>query len=233
MSRIIEDHYPLSVFHLKKIGFFNAGQELSGVITYANEFSIELRMYGGNSLQVLNVEGNTETITDTFIALDTSFCTLGGSRYWFLCPGKGVDSFCNNRVGKLYLSEGDFACRHCHKLTYRRQNLSSKKHSLFNESLILARQRKTLEEAIKRGVYRGRETKKVQKYRRVIERQNKVHDRIEVMLDLLRDKNLKLKSRKKQKNPYIREPKKSEGVGSEIAWSFPDSSEKISNWRTF
>ena len=46
-----------------------------------------------------------------------------GVRYWFLCP------VCDRRVGKLYKpatealwDRADFACRHCHRLSYASRN---------------------------------------------------------------------------------------------------------------
>jgi hypothetical protein len=43
-------------------------------------------------------------------------CHLGGTRAWFLCPGRG----CNGRVAILY-SGSYFVCRHCHNLAYSSQ----------------------------------------------------------------------------------------------------------------
>ena len=40
-------------------------------------------------------------------------CNFGGYRFYFLC-GK-----CHSRVTALYLVQGYFACRHCHRLVYR------------------------------------------------------------------------------------------------------------------
>jgi hypothetical protein len=46
-------------------------------------------------------------------------CTYGGRRPWFICPGTG----CGRRVGKLFLKDSYFLCRHCHKLAYESQRL--------------------------------------------------------------------------------------------------------------
>ena len=46
------------------------------------------------------------------IRLSDTECNYGGVRYWFHCPR------CFRRVAKLYALAGDFACRHCHDLTY-------------------------------------------------------------------------------------------------------------------
>ena len=51
------------------------------------------------------------------VRLLTTPCNLGGDRYWFEC------FFCQRRVGKLYLyGRNDFACRHCHNLSYDSRN---------------------------------------------------------------------------------------------------------------
>ncbi len=40
-------------------------------------------------------------------------CNYGGVRHWFRCE------YCGRRVGVLYLSGGQCACRHCFKLAYK------------------------------------------------------------------------------------------------------------------
>lgn len=50
------------------------------------------------------------------VALDRTACHLGGERVWWRCPAVG----CGRRVAVLH-GGGVFACRHCHKLTYRCQ----------------------------------------------------------------------------------------------------------------
>lgn len=44
-------------------------------------------------------------------------CNYGKHRYWFLCPNHD----CGKRIAKLYLANGLFHCRHCHKLNYQIQ----------------------------------------------------------------------------------------------------------------
>lgn len=50
---------------------------------------------------------------DHTVFLAKTTCNYGGFRYWFICR------YCNRRVGLLYLSGGQFACRHCHRLAYK------------------------------------------------------------------------------------------------------------------
>lgn len=53
--------------------------------------------------------------TATEVELLPSETNFSGLRYWFACP------VCRRRIGKLYLplNRLNFACRHCHKLTYK------------------------------------------------------------------------------------------------------------------
>ncbi|MGB2820949.1 MAG: hypothetical protein WBF17_08210, partial [Phycisphaerae bacterium] len=53
------------------------------------------------------------------IALTITPTSFGGRRDWFLCPA------CRRRAGVLYLPEGErlFACRLCHGLCYRSQQV--------------------------------------------------------------------------------------------------------------
>lgn len=62
------------------------------------------------------------------VSLCTTPCNYGGIRWWFKCP------FCYKRVGKLFLYGDQYACRHCHDLTYksRMKNPRSSLRSLFN-----------------------------------------------------------------------------------------------------
>jgi hypothetical protein len=50
------------------------------------------------------------------VTLAWTDCHFGGSRVWFRC------SRCDGRVAKLFLDEGHFACRVCHRLAYLSQS---------------------------------------------------------------------------------------------------------------
>jgi hypothetical protein len=52
-----------------------------------------------------------------FIRLTSTPCPYGGRRLWFLCPTMA----CRRRVAKLYLRDGSFRCRGCHRLAYASQ----------------------------------------------------------------------------------------------------------------
>ena len=53
------------------------------------------------------------------VRLAWTACNFGGRRAWWLCPALG----CGRRVAILF-GGGVFACRHCHRLTYRSQRES-------------------------------------------------------------------------------------------------------------
>lgn len=54
------------------------------------------------------------------VFLESTPCNYGGTRLWFLCPGRG----CSRRVAVLY-GGSIFACRHCHQLSYESQRETS------------------------------------------------------------------------------------------------------------
>ena len=56
------------------------------------------------------------------IKITTTPCNYGNHRYWFICPGND----CGNRAAKLYLIDGQFKCRKCHKLNYLIQQCNKK-----------------------------------------------------------------------------------------------------------
>jgi hypothetical protein len=69
------------------------------------------------------------------VRLVTTGCHLGGRRWWFLCSLLNNGVRCVRRVRKLYLRDGHFGCRHCHRLTYMTQQLSGSKTDRARELL--------------------------------------------------------------------------------------------------
>ena len=61
---------------------------------------------------------NGQIIAD-MIRLQTTPQHFGGCRWWFKCPLTEERKQCGRRVGRLYLLNRHFACRHCLNLTYR------------------------------------------------------------------------------------------------------------------
>jgi len=110
----------LSSIELNRDGVFKNG--VSGTVTsvsyfkeYVTHFSIWL--YSEPCMKVwFNAGGEADT--EQTIVITYSECHFGGYRPWFLCPGlRG--HYCKQRVGKLYLYSGEYACRRCHNLTYK------------------------------------------------------------------------------------------------------------------
>lgn len=59
---------------------------------------------------------------ETTIPLVSSPCNFGGKRYWFACRMVRNGFCCDRKVGVLYRAGNYFACRHCHRLTYKSKN---------------------------------------------------------------------------------------------------------------
>jgi hypothetical protein len=55
------------------------------------------------------------------IILDRTACPYGGTRPWFICPAYRNGRACGRRVGKLFLGNPYFVCRHCLGLSYASQ----------------------------------------------------------------------------------------------------------------
>ena len=49
-------------------------------------------------------------------------CTKGGSRSYFRCTGHPNGEPCGRRVGKLFLAQRYFLCRHCQRIAYTSQS---------------------------------------------------------------------------------------------------------------
>lgn len=60
--------------------------------------------------------GRSAEVVQQVLRIDTTPCTLGGQRPWFICPD------CRRRVAVVYGAGRLFGCRHCKGLTYASQN---------------------------------------------------------------------------------------------------------------
>lgn len=109
----------LSVASFCRSGVFASPPGTLGWVSWtdssgAEEGRIDYRLtengLSGLELYVCNrygLDGVAQTIRFT-----TVLPYLGGKRYWFLCA-------CGHRVGRLYLGQQGFRCRHCYRLTYK------------------------------------------------------------------------------------------------------------------
>lgn len=75
----------------------------------------------------------TATLRQT-IELSFSPTNFGGQRLWFMCPGEAGEKSCSRRTDFLYLLPDArfFACRQCHRLTYRSSQTSHWKNRLID-----------------------------------------------------------------------------------------------------
>ena len=108
---------------------------------------------------------------DYKIPLTTTKCHYKGIRYWFICNfSNGGEKPCQNRVGVLYLKQGYYACRACHKLTYRSTNLSKARKG--NAHIVPRGKLEEMRNAIKKFHYRGEPTKRYRRYIKKRDRSN-------------------------------------------------------------
>lgn len=72
------------------------------------------------------------------LRLSPSYPAIGGTRWWWECPGwrswpefaRDEVNGCRRQVARLYLRNGQWACRTCHDLTYLSCRNSRRKRTL-------------------------------------------------------------------------------------------------------
>lgn len=91
------------------------GEDLGAITMLASEGALTLdyrvREYGNDW------EGVTQPIR-----LTHTDCHYGGQRPYFICPGVRGGKLCARRVGKLFMGQKYFLCRHCNNLAYASQS---------------------------------------------------------------------------------------------------------------
>jgi hypothetical protein len=118
---------------------------------------------------------------DYKVNLLTTRCYFGGVRYWFKCPLSKSGVPCGRRVGVLYKDGDYFGCRHCHNLTYESRNLS-RIFRLFGRPINdddLA----SIRYSIKRTHYKGKPTKRYQRYLKLSKQSEESHYRVFKLVD--------------------------------------------------
>ena len=131
-----------------------------GLIVSLDELNHEL----GNQLRgivILHYVAGNQRISCN-IGLTTTSCNYGNFRYWFMCPK------CFQRIGMLYLYGGNFACRHCHNLTYESRKLNGFQKKAGR--IISFDELETAENKVKRKYYAGKMTRKYRQYLRLDEK---------------------------------------------------------------
>jgi hypothetical protein len=144
-----------SVFDIRwSIGFEEVSARVVTKVSTPNPF-IEL-IYG---------EGEGEEFKRYFVKLVKTYPFYGGSRYWFVCPLAVNGVWCRRRVGKLYLLDGYFGCRHCHSLTYASQQISRTGYRSFF-FYHMARYKRLIDryERLRTKFFKGNLTKRHTKY---------------------------------------------------------------------
>ncbi len=111
-----EESLPLDVRRLHRDGLLTPGT-ISSWQWVRDRASIQLRSGAGQvTLHYgYRATGRPAEAIHQVIMLETTPCSLGGSRPWFRCPE------CSRRVAVIYGSGRLFACRQCKRLTYSSQ----------------------------------------------------------------------------------------------------------------
>ena len=120
-KRCTNDYRALDVRKIKRAGRLTPGSAWSWFWSRNGEAVATIAMQAGADSVMLTyrqrVEGSEWRDMTYPVRLVYTPCQLGGQRVWWQCPGAG----CGRRVAVLYGGTGIFACRHCHRLTYRSQ----------------------------------------------------------------------------------------------------------------
>lgn len=137
MTRAIaEQSNALSIFWLKKQGYFPKGGSMKGgTITWTLRMSkSSIGIYIVAMGDVLDTENymrldythtngytDEKTEMDYKVPLTTTPCNFGGVRYWFICPLSKNERYCGRRVGVLYQVGKYWGCRYCADIAYQAQ----------------------------------------------------------------------------------------------------------------
>lgn len=112
-----DDYLALDVRYLARTGTLRSGawgncQWMRGSVVVA---SIQMRAESDRIVLTYRHRTDSDDWRDEEYAVYVvrTPCHLGGSRPWFICPGRE----CGRRVAILY-GGGNFACRHCYRLAY-------------------------------------------------------------------------------------------------------------------
>lgn len=122
----VEDFRNIDVNRLRKAGLLKAGYSggWKWTVDGVKVASISMRAETGRLVLIYRIRRDYEEWEDVEepISLVETDCTYGGARPWFRCPGVRNGQWCARRVGKLYLGQRYFVCRHCLRLAYSSQS---------------------------------------------------------------------------------------------------------------
>ena len=115
-----EDSMPLDIRKLQRAAVLVPGRSASWQWTLNDRVygSIRIRVSTGsvNLSYTYTPRGLPAEVVDQTVWLETTPCTLGGSRTWFTCPA------CGKRVAVIYGAGRLFGCRRCKRLPYTCQS---------------------------------------------------------------------------------------------------------------
>jgi len=195
-----ENSNRLSVFFLKKYGYFNKDLSWkSGTITWSyngiekSSIGIIAKRDSWNTPNERTYINLHYTHTDHWsgeksdmnfdIETTTTPCRFGGKRYWFICPLTKNGQYCGKRVGVIYSIGKWFGCRHCGNIAYASQMRGGK----YRGSSITCPDIDKLEQEMKRWYYRGQPTRK---HRRLIKMNDKLNNAFLLMAARFGNKDL-------------------------------------------
>jgi len=119
MVGVVEDYRCVDVLRWHRAGLLRPGGWFgwSWYEGKRHEASIGVAVTGdGVRLSYVRGRGTANERSVSYaVGIARTACHFGGSRPWFVCPGRG----CGRRVTRLYLRGAYFLCRHCQGLGYR------------------------------------------------------------------------------------------------------------------
>ena len=165
-------------------------------IAFRDNSEFNLTSYTGNFLDLSYLGETADCQNNKSIRIDLSMtpCNLGGSRYWFLCPGNNGN--CKRRVKILYKVGQDFRCRHCLNLLYESQTSGKTKQYIVARWHKMQEEIQSLDKQIKRKHYRGRPTRKCKRLDRLMSSYIKVEKAAQTWIGKKEAREEKLRKKK-------------------------------------
>lgn len=102
-----------------------------GTVSWGNKTAplASITIYRIKDLEILLLYLANKQKIQSSIKFNTTLLPWDRLRYWFTCPS------CERRVAHLHMPGYDshFLCRHCHRLTYRSQQVNNRWSRMFRE----------------------------------------------------------------------------------------------------
>jgi len=118
-------------------------------------FSYKLRKHGEVEWNDINFSFNLESIP----------CRFGGKKWFYVCELYSNGKYCGKRSRVLYMTGDYFGCRKCANLSYESCNENKRfRGGIWKVFLNETKADEYYQENVKRHFYKGKATKKYQKY---------------------------------------------------------------------